>query len=286
MLNYTDAITALMHDVVARVPSLSSIDLSQVLVFARFGRTDAKGPYATCHSLSLPVSEPRYFFWNDPRTGRLARRSEWFVTRSPEVTIHGRAVKSLISFVLPRFCDQTMAGSHKHTRYDGDAWLARLDTVVHELYHIDPADGGIRVVNQCDAGVARCHSPEFFDQVAAFVKEYLASRPDPAVYEFLTCDFEGLRRRYGGVVATTFRQFPSYPQRYNERLASQPATPEPGVTVVPLDDRRRTHVFTGDDLVLREFNERTTRRVSTHDATGRRARVAEHPDVAEARARV
>ena len=54
MINYTDHITRLMEDVIARVPDLSYIDLARVLVFARFGRSDAEGAYATCHALSLP----------------------------------------------------------------------------------------------------------------------------------------------------------------------------------------------------------------------------------------
>jgi hypothetical protein len=259
MLNYTDAITRLMHDIVERVPSLSFIDVSQVLVFARFGRSTARGPYATCHSLNLPASEPRYFFWADPRTRRVTRRSEWFVTRSPAVSIDGRSVRYLISVVLPRFCDQALIGSHKHAWYRGEPWLAKLDTVIHELYHIDPADAGIRLVNRRDADVVRSHSPEFFAQVTGFVRRYLASRPDAATYEFLSYDFASLRQRYGDIVARTFRQFPSYPQRYHDPLAAQPAAPDSEVPVVPLDEPRRPRQFTAADLALRTFTERGTR---------------------------
>ena len=64
MINYTERITLLMHDLVARVPDLSFIDLS-LLVFARPGRSSADGAYASCHCLALPTSEPGYFFWRD-----------------------------------------------------------------------------------------------------------------------------------------------------------------------------------------------------------------------------
>ena len=43
-----------MEDIVCRVPALGYIDMSRVLVFARFGRSDAEGAYATCHAISLP----------------------------------------------------------------------------------------------------------------------------------------------------------------------------------------------------------------------------------------
>ena len=50
MINYTERLTLLMQDIVARVPTLSFIDIADVLVFARFGplRTPkARSPPAT-----------------------------------------------------------------------------------------------------------------------------------------------------------------------------------------------------------------------------------------------
>src|ERR1700740_3675861 len=108
MLNYTERLTELMEDVVARVPTLSFIDMADVLVFARSGRSNAEGAFATCHCLSLPTSEPGYYFWRDRDTGRITRRSEWFVTKSPVVRMGARQINYLISFSLPRFCDQSL----------------------------------------------------------------------------------------------------------------------------------------------------------------------------------
>ena len=54
MINYTERISLVMEDIVARVPTLSFIDLRNVLVFARAGRTGADGAYATCHCICLP----------------------------------------------------------------------------------------------------------------------------------------------------------------------------------------------------------------------------------------
>ena len=39
----------------------------------------------------------------------------------------------------------------------------------------------------------------------------------PDVYDFLRHDFDALDARHGGVVGTSFRTFPSFPQRYIER---------------------------------------------------------------------
>ena len=75
LINYTERVSLLMEDVVSRVPMLSFIDMSKVLVFARGGRTHAEGAYATCHCICLPASDPGYYFWRDrkPDTSPAAR---------------------------------------------------------------------------------------------------------------------------------------------------------------------------------------------------------------------
>jgi len=262
MINYTDHVRGLMADVVSRVPALSHIDVREVLVFARLGRTGTHGAYATCHSLMLPDSEPGYYYWRDRRTGRLTRRSEWFITRSPLVRIGSQRITHLISIALPRFCDQTLKDTHKEHVYErGKEWLAKLDTIVHELYHVDPNEGGIRRSVKGDGRPSTLtHTPQFFRDVQRIVKEYLQSQPDPAAYEFLSLDFDGLQRRYGGVVGRTFRGFPSFPQRYRDRLADQPRTPRV-MQVVPLRQRAHQRVFTEADLAERAFTAHEARRM-------------------------
>jgi hypothetical protein len=262
MIDYTLHVRRLMEDIVVRVPALAHIDLQHVLVFARLGRTSTHGAYATCHSLMLPDSEPAYYYWRDRRTGALSRRSEWFVTRSPEVRIGGRRISHLISITLPRFCDQTLKDTHKERVYErGREWLAKLDTIVHELYHVDPHEGGIRQNVKADGSPsAQAHTPQFFREVQRMVREYVASRPDPAICEFLGDGFDGLVRQYGGVVGTTFRDFPAFPQRYRERLAEQPRGPR-AAQVVPLLPSARPRHFTEADLALRQFLPGSTRRI-------------------------
>ena len=261
MINYTERIALLMQDVVRKTPSLSFITLPEVLVFGRFGRTDAEGAFATCHCLTLPTSEPGYFFWKDRATGELTRQSEWFITKSPTVRIGPTEIKYLISFVLPRFCDQSLAHSRKACLYPGAPdWVGKLDTIVHELYHIDPGHTGLRRVKCADGTDSeRSHGPHFYQDVARMVKGYLASRPDPALIGFLEHDFEALQERFGGVVATTFRNFPSFPQRYMERL-EMPAS-DPRVRIERLKPATQPGLYTEDDLHIRQFSEAGTRRL-------------------------
>src|SRR3954462_15331907 len=113
MINYTERISRLMQDVVSRTPSMGFIDLREVLVFGRYGRPNAEGAFATCHCLTLPETDPGSFFCGARHPGELPRRSQWFVTKTPEVRVSGTRIKYLISFVLPRFCEQSLQRSWK-----------------------------------------------------------------------------------------------------------------------------------------------------------------------------
>jgi hypothetical protein len=264
MINYTERLSLLMEDIVARVPTLSFIDMSKVLVFARAGRTQAEGAYATCHCVCLPASEPGYYFWRDRASGKLTRRSEWFVTKSPSITIGNSAIDYMVSFAIPRFTDQMLSRTRKQVHYVGQPnWIAKLDTIVHELYHVDPERPGIRRMEKEDGTYsANCHGDRFFENVVAMVNTYLATSPDPATYDFLQYNFTELTARYGGIVGTTFKSFPSYPQRYEEVLNPQPATTvEIECRVEPLKTPRVTTHFTEDDLAVREFLPSTSRQL-------------------------
>jgi hypothetical protein len=266
-INYTGQLTSLMQDVIAKVPALNFIDLDQVLVFARPGRSSADGAYASCHSLGLPTSEPGYFFWRDRQTGQVTRRTEWFVTKSPSVQVGGKSMNYMISFALPRFTDQTLLRSRKRSLYpDGTPdWVAKLDTVVHELYHIDPEQNCLRRFLRSDGTESDAlHNATYFEDVAVLVQQYLASNPDQRLLEFLKYDFDTLRARYGAVVGTTFRSFPSYPRRYREAVEG-PVLPHdirqaPVERVIDTSSRS----FSDCDLQLREFTG-TTSRLADHE---------------------
>ena len=265
MINYTSRLTLLMRDIVSRVPALSFIDMDDILVFARFGRLHTDGAFATCHCLSLPPSDPGYYFWRDRSTGAITRRSEWFITKSPLVTVDGRAMKYLISFALPRFCDQSLDGSRKERFYRraSDAWIAKLDTVVHELYHIDP-----RAERHPQDRAGRWHLRGALPRPAVLragrANGLAVSRhaPDPGAYDFLQQDFATLDARHAGVIGTSFKTFPSYPQRFIERLPTQPACDVSlaNIEVEPWRTGRRRDSYTEADLHVRQFLLHASRR--------------------------
>ena len=98
------------------------------------------------------------------------------------------------------------------------------------------------------------------------VRAYLATDPDPAAYDFLRYDFAGLEARFGGVAGTTFRAFPSFPQRYIDVLpvSMQPDTPS-SVRIQALKTPAGPVHFTDHDLVTRQFLERATRRLARRE---------------------
>ena len=143
--------------------------------------------------------------------------------------------------------------------------MAKLDTVVHELYHIDPDETGIRRVARADGTHSpRSHGPHFYEEVAEMVHSYLSTCPDRSLYEFLEEDFGGLTSRFGGVVATTFRNFPSFPQRYMQALTAPPSGPE--IKIEPLKPPTQPVLYTEDDLHIRQFTDCTTRRLTRKGA--------------------
>ena len=80
------------------------------------------------------------------------------------------------------------------------------------------------------------------------------------LYDFLQHDFSQLTARYDGVVATTFRNFPSFPQRYME-IVDFPAM-DPSVRVEPLKPATQPVIYTEDDLHIREFTDSSSRRLT------------------------
>ena len=186
------------------------------MVFGRFGRSDAEGAFATCHCLTLPESEPGYYFWRDRATGELTRRSEWFVTKSPRCGSAARAIKYLhlvrAAALLrsdARAIPQGGALSGRHARLGREARHDRARALSHRSRR-DRASAASRMPTARDS--PRSHGPQVLrrgrrDGAAAIWRR----SPIPALYEFLSDDFaaltRALRRRGGDDV----QEFPVVP---------------------------------------------------------------------------
>ena len=192
------------------------------------------------------------------RRSALTRRSEWFVTKSPVVTVGSRDIKYMISFALPRFCDQSLDRSRKEQFYPGaDPWIAKLDTVVHELYHIDPELAGIRRIEKEDGTYsANCHGQQFFEQVAEH-GPHLPGQQPVAGRSTTSCATTSRR----STRATAASSAPASGRSRRSRSATSSGSRSSrrasrmrrGVKVEPLRAPQQPTRYTEDDLHVREF---------------------------------
>ena len=168
-----------------------------VLVFARVGPIERR---RRVRHLPLPQSSGERAGLlllarsHDAAASRAARNGSSPSRRSSR---SARAdVKYMISFALPRFCDQSLDRSRKERFYPGaEPWIAKLDTVVHELYHIDPELTGIRRIETRRRHLlgATATASSSSSRSPTWSTTYLDSGPSPDVYDFLRDDFDDAR---------------------------------------------------------------------------------------------
>jgi len=173
-------IRALCADMVARLPELAHIDLSQVI----FATVQARKPtphgvYAALHALRFEGGS-RY----KEHHGRT-----WMIPRV--VGENGQEILYVIRFYLPRYLNLPLR--------------EKLAVALHELWHISPQfNGDVRRFP------GRCHlhtaiSSRYEQQVQRMLNRWLASQPPEHLYEFLRYDFRRLQQRYGTVLGQRVR---------------------------------------------------------------------------------
>jgi hypothetical protein len=150
-------------DLGRRVPELAHIEPQRVLyAVARSRAGGTHGTYARIAPLRFAAGEAEI-------TRRRGRFLETY--RMPALAHQGRDILYLIQVLFPRFLRLTPE--------------QKLNTVIHELYHIsERCDGDIRRFpgrNFAHGGSRDAYNRK----VAAMAAAYLASRPDPSVVDFL-----------------------------------------------------------------------------------------------------
>ena len=172
--NFTHAMYQLCDDVTQRMETFSHIRMPRVAV--TFAQTRSR----VSHGMQAKLTPLR--FENGASITRRRGRS-WTVQR---LFCGEQEMLYILTFYLPRFLQHS--------------FREKMITVLHELYHISPDfNGDIRRME----GRYHVHShsqKEYDRQMGELVEEYLKTRPDPDLYEFLRNDYLGLRQRHGGVV--------------------------------------------------------------------------------------
>jgi hypothetical protein len=171
--DFTSHIQRLCADIAGRCAELRHIDVSRLL----FGITQARS--TRVFGLQARVTPLRF-----PR-GHLTRQRRGVTYQVQRYFLGATEFLYQVTFCLPRFLDQ---------EFDD-----KFVTLFHELYHINPAfDGDLR--RHEGRYCVHSHSQRDYDQRMAFLaRDYLASRPDPALHAFLRLNFSQLVQRHGSV---------------------------------------------------------------------------------------
>ncbi|MBI2826806.1 MAG: hypothetical protein HYX69_19200 [Planctomycetia bacterium] len=172
--DFTKHVRHLCGDIVSRLGDLRHVDMARVAV--RVCQTRRRGR----HGLHASLTPLRF----EGGRREVVRRGRTWTIR-PLLDAAGLEMLYLLSFYLPRFCDQPFE--------------EKLATVMHELWHIGPSfDGDIRrLPGRCYAHGRREH--DFHVAMHQTVQQWLALGPPAELHEFLRCDFGQLRRQHGGV---------------------------------------------------------------------------------------
>ena len=133
--------------------------------------------------------------------------------RSPQVVgLDGKTeLLYLFSVMIPRFYDLSC--------------VEKLETIMHELYHISEAfDGDVRRFpgRNWQHGSKKAYQA----RAAKFARDWLAKEPDPALFNFLQYDSRQLAERFGRLVGAKFPRIPVVPITFEAALKHEPRLAE------------------------------------------------------------
>lgn len=178
--NYTEPIRAVCSDMVFRLPVFSQIRMENVAVsLGRTRRNDMYGVYASMTPLRFKGGELR------------GKRNNRLLEIPPLYDKERRPILYVLSIYIPRFVNLPIR--------------EKIDTLIHELYHISPSfDGSLRSFG----GRFYAHGAsqkEYNRKVSALSRQWLSGDPRPELWDFLRYDFKTLCERYGGLTGETVR---------------------------------------------------------------------------------
>ena len=178
--DFTLHIRRLCEDMAARAESLRHIDMGRVAISFSQTRSAAKtGIFASLTPLRF----------NGGAAHTIRRGRKWEIQKV--IDPDGRPMLYLLNFYLPRFLDL--------------AFREKLETVIHELWHVSPRfDGDLRRLGEVK--YAHGASVKKYDaHVKMLVDEWLALDPPERLFAFLREDFRKLAAQHGRVIGTKIR---------------------------------------------------------------------------------
>ncbi len=198
--DYTSALKAICTDICAKIPEFQRYDASKIGYSftvarnksSRYGCWASMTPLLFENGARVMAKEVSVLRMNDSL--RRIRVVERVFYKSPEVVGHdGKKLLYIFNVMAPRFLDLSVA--------------EKLDTIMHELYHINPLFNGD--VRRFPGRNWQHGNKAAYDAMASrFAKMWLATDPDPRLYDFLRYSTRELKERFGGVVGSKFTRIP------------------------------------------------------------------------------
>lgn len=178
--DYTASVRRICEDITFRLPVFAPIRMRHVAVsLVRTRNRDMYGVFASMTPLRFPGGELR-----SVEGGKLLEM--------PSLTDkQGCPVLYVLSIYVPRFIDLSIT--------------EKINTLVHELFHISPEfDGSLRSFG----GRYHAHGAsqkEYDHKVARYARQWLSGDPVPELWDFLRYDFKALSALYGGLTGETIK---------------------------------------------------------------------------------
>lgn len=184
MFHFNQSMQRFVSLLVAKVPEFQNIDLSRVLLSASFQRSSRR-------SGLIAYVLPLRFREGNPTEKKVRGGREYHYAMLPYLH-EGREILYIVYFMLPRF--QNLATREK------------LETIIHELYHISPSfNGDLRRLK----GRSSVHGnslKEYEEIIRGITARFLATDPPLEEYEFLNYNFRQVEKKWGDVIASHIRE--------------------------------------------------------------------------------
>lgn len=185
MLDFNSAMTRLVAEVARHVGEFRTIDPEQLLISAAFARRARRGGLLA-YVLPLKYRE------GSPVDRRVRGQKVYHWAMLPTYNEgSGKEVLYIVYFMLPRFYNMELR--------------EKLETVVHELYHINPKfNGDLRWFK----GRSALHGDmkSYDKKVKELTNEFLAAPHDASAYDFLKGSFAQNERRFQKIAARHIRE--------------------------------------------------------------------------------
>jgi predicted metallopeptidase len=175
--DYTAAIAKVCYDVTFRVPALNHIDMNRVAI--SFSQTRHSAPLG----IFACVTPLRF---KDGSLTKSVRGNEWTLQRC--FNDDGLEYLYIIYFYIPRFIELRLS--------------QKLETIVHELYHISPLFNGDlrRFAGRCSTHGS---SQKKYDQVVqGLVDHWLKQNPPENIWDFLRLTYNDIIKNHGSIIGT------------------------------------------------------------------------------------